>query len=135
MCQNFEIAPVLKMFVSWHHQQLPRYFSANVKDTRADGYNAFCYHCDSDVVMYMNPPWSLLDQIIDKIIVNKSTVLLVTPHWFESGWYKKLTKLRRERRRWNQSPISRQEWQLAKEATMGHSFIFIPGLDAHKTEE
>ena len=94
MCQNFEIAPVLKMFVSWHHQQLPRYFFANVKDTRADGYNAFCYHWDSDVVMYMNPHLSLLNQLIEKTIEDKSTVLLVTPQWFEASWYM---------RHWNQT--------------------------------
>ena len=51
----------------------------------------------------MNPPRSLLDQVIDKIIADKSTVLLVTPRWFEASWYKKLTKLRLERRHWKQA--------------------------------
>ena len=92
MCQNFEIAPVFDMFASWHHHQLPRYFSTNVKDKQAERHNAFNYHWDSDVVLYINSPWSLLDQVIDKIIADKSTVLLVTPRWFDASWYKKLTK-------------------------------------------
>ena len=79
MCQNFQIAPVFDMFASWHHHQLPSHFSANSKDTHAKCYNAFNYHWDSYVVFYINPHWSLLDQVIDKIIADKSTVLLVTP--------------------------------------------------------
>ena len=93
MCQNFEIAPVFDMFACWHHHKLPLYFSANVKDTHAKGYNTFNYHWDSDVVLYMNPHWSLLDQVVDKIIADKSTVLLVTPRWLEASWYKKLNTL------------------------------------------
>ena len=55
-CQNFQIAPIFDVFASWNHHQLPRYFSANIKDTHAEGYNTFNYHCDSDVVLYMNQP-------------------------------------------------------------------------------
>ena len=79
MCQNLDIAPVFDMFASWHHHQLPRICSANIKDIHAEEYNAFNYHWDSDVVLYMNPPWLLLDQVVDKTIADKSTVLLVTP--------------------------------------------------------
>ena len=61
--------------------QLPSYFLFNIKDTYA-GYNAFNYHWDRDVVLYMNSSWSLLDQVIDKIIADKSAVLLATPRWF-----------------------------------------------------
>ena len=84
------------MFATWHHHQLPSYFSANIKDTHEDGYYAFNNHWDSDVVLYMNPSSSLLDQVVDKIIADKSTVMLVTPRWFEASWYNKLTKLRME---------------------------------------
>ena len=135
MCQNFDIAPVLKMFVSWHHQQLPRYFFANVKDTRADGYNAFNYHWDSDVVLYMNPPWLLLDQVVNKIIADKSTVLLVAPRWFEASWYKKLTKLRLERRHWNQVLYLNVNGSLQKRPRWATVFTFIPGRDAYNAEE
>ena len=110
-------------------------FSAYTKDAHAEGYNAFNYNWDSDVVFYMKPPWSLLDQIIDKIIADKSTVMLVTPLWFENSWYKKLTKLRRERRHWNQALYLDKKVSLQKRPRLATVFTFIPGRDAYKTEE
>ena len=135
MCQNLETAPVFDMFASWHHHQLPRYFSANIKDTHEDGYNAFNYNCYSDIVLYMNHPWSLFYQVIDKIIAEKSTVLLVTPRWTESSWYKKLTKLRLDRRHWNQALYLDKKGSLQKRPRWARVFTFIPGRDAQKTEE
>ena len=135
MRQNFDIAPVVDMCVSWHYHQLPRYFSANVKDPHAEGYNVFNYHWDSDVVMYMNSPWSFLDQVIDKIIADKRTVLLVTPRWFEASWYKKLTKLRRERRHWNQALYLDKKGSLQKRTRWATVFTFIPCRDAYNAEE
>ena len=49
------IAAVFYMFVSRHHHQLHRYFSANIKNTHPDGYNALNYNWDPDGVLYMNP--------------------------------------------------------------------------------
>ena len=83
----------------------------------------------------MNPPWSLLDQVIDKIIADKSTVLLVTPRWFEASWYKKLTKLLRERRHWNQAICLDKKGSLQKSLRWATVFTFIRGRDAYRTEE
>jgi len=83
----------------------------------------------------MNSHWSLLDQVIDKIIADKSTVLLVTPRWFEASWYKKLTKLRRERRHWNQALYLDKKGNLQKRPCWATVFTYIPGGDAYKTEE
>ena len=123
------------MFASWHHHHLPRFFSASIKDTHAEGYNVFNYHWDSDVVLYMNPHWSLLDHVIYKIIADKSTVLLVTAGLFEASWYKKLAKLRRERRHWNQALYLDKKGSLQKRPRWATVFTFIPGRDAYKTEE
>ena len=125
MCQNFEITPVFYMFASWHHHQF------NIKNTHAEEYKAFNYHWYPVAVMYMNPPWSLLDQVIDKIIADKSTVLLVTPRWFETRWYKKMTKLRRERRHWNQAIYLDKNGSLQKRPRWATVFILIPGRDAY----
>ena len=56
MCQNLEIAPIIDMFASWHHHELPCYFYVDSKDTHADGYYAFNYHLASNVVLYKNTP-------------------------------------------------------------------------------
>ena len=113
------------MFVSWHHHQVPRYFSANHKDNHADGYNAFKYHWSPDEVLYMNTLWSLLYQVIDKIIADKNTMVLVTPRWFEASWYKKLTKLRMDRRYWNQTLYIDKKGSLQKRPRWATVFTFI----------
>ena len=123
------------MFASWHHHQQPLYFSANIKDTHAEGYNSFNYHWDLDVVLYINPHWSILDHVIDKIIADKNTVLLVTPRWFEVSWYKKLTNLQLERRHWNQAIYLDKKGSLQKTPRWATVFTLIPGRDAYKTEE
>ena len=135
MCKNLEMAPVFDMFASWHHHQLPRYFSDNINDTHAEEYNASTTTGIPMEVLYMNPPWSLLDQVVGKIIAGKSTVLLVTPRWCEASWYKKLTKLRMERRHWNQALYLDKKRSLQKSPRWATVFTFIPGRDAYKTEE
>ena len=86
-------------------------------------------------MLYMNPPWSFLDQVTDKIIADKDTVLLVTPRWFEASWCKKLTKLRRERRHWNQALYLDKKGSLQKRPRCATVFTFSPVRDAHKTDE
>ena len=114
MCQNLDIAPFFDMFASCHHHQLPRYLSANVKDTHAEGYNAFNYHWDSDVVLYINPPWSLLDQVIDTRSFKSCDGNADTG---TKPYFSTRRAASKRGPRW---------------ATV---FTFIPGRDAYKTEE
>ena len=44
ICANFEISPDIDLFASVRQHQLPRYFTADPADRRAEGYNAFNYH-------------------------------------------------------------------------------------------
>ena len=64
MCQNFRVRPVIDLFASKAHHKLPRYYSADPTYARAEGYNAFYFHWSPDVVLYANPPWSLIDQVL-----------------------------------------------------------------------
>ena len=43
--------------------------------------------------MYANPPWTLIERVLDKIAEDGSRVLLVTHHWQEAPWYELLLKL------------------------------------------
>ena len=78
---------------------------------------------------------SLLDQVIDKIIAEKGTVLSVTSRWFEASWYKKLTKLLRERRHWNQAIYLDKKCSLLKRLRWATVFTFITGRGAYMSEE
>ena len=36
---------------------------------------------------YINPPWSLLNRVFDKLIQDESRALLVIPEWIHAPWW------------------------------------------------
>ena len=87
MCQNFDLAPKIDLFATSQHHQLAFYFSPDVTDQYAYGHNAFDYVWDPATVLYANPPWTLLDMVVDKILRDHSRLLLVAPFWKTASWY------------------------------------------------
>ena len=85
ICQNFEVYPEIDLFASAVQQQLARYCTADTTDAQAEGYNAFNFLWTPGVALYLNPPWSLLAQVVDKILVDGTQGLLVAPHWPETA--------------------------------------------------
>ena len=112
MCQNFGVEPRLDIFASRNLRQLPHYITADEMDSQADGYNAFNYFWAPDVVLYANPPWSLIQQVLEKIKRDRSRVLLVTPMWRHADWFETLRGLSAERLYWNQSLYLSDEGRL-----------------------
>ena len=100
MCHNFRVCPVIDLFVIKAHHQLPRYYSADPNDARAEGYNAFDFHWSPDVVLYANPPWSLIDQVLEKVVSDCSRIILVASFWTKASWYLKLCKLLKDHSIW-----------------------------------
>ena len=47
----------------------------------------------SDEVLWANPPFSMLDKVITKIILEPCKVVLVTPEWKDSRWWKPLDQI------------------------------------------
>ena len=93
MCKELVVAPCIDLFASYRYHQLPRYYSAYVDDRAALGHNAFAYVWDPGVCLYVNPPWTLIGRVLDKIAEDGSRVLLVTPHWRQAPWYELLLKM------------------------------------------
>jgi hypothetical protein len=102
MCQNFGVHPEIDLFASSNMTQLPAYYTADKQDSLALGCNAFSVHWDPTRWLYANPPWSLLDQVIDKIQREGSRLLLVTPYWPNAPWFQTLRQLTLDRRKWSQ---------------------------------
>ena len=71
--------PVLDMFASTLNHQVPKYFSWTL-DPQAVGMDAFSVN-SSKGILYMFPPFSLIQKCLRKIIKDRATVLLVTPVW------------------------------------------------------
>ena len=83
MCQNFSVELEVDFFASHRQHQLPWYYSVDPNDQYAKGYNEFNFHWTPEVTVYVNPPWFLLDDVVDKIIQDGTRVLLFTPRWPE----------------------------------------------------
>ena len=67
-------------------------------------------------------------------MADKSTVLLVTPLRFEASWYKKPSKLLRERGHCNQAWYLDKKGSLQKRPQWATFFTFITGKDVYKVE-
>ena len=127
MCQNFSVQPEIDLFASARHHQLSRYYSAVRDDSSAEGYNAFNFTWTPDVMLYINPPWTLLDAVIEKIAQEVTRCLLVTPHWPEKAWYSKLRKLKRDRRYWKQPLYLDEHGRMQRAPRWNTVFSYIPG--------
>ena len=68
ICQNVEVSPKIDLFASAGQHQLARYCTSDPTDAQAEGYNAFNFLWTPGVALYLNPPWSLLAQVVDKIL-------------------------------------------------------------------
>ena len=80
VCTYFRISPATDVFASAQHHQLPDYYTADPDDTNALGCNAFAYRGHL-LGAYINPPWSLLSRVLEKIRQDQTYALLVIPKW------------------------------------------------------
>ena len=90
-CDFLKFSPSLDCFATRHNTQLPKYVSYK-PDPFATHVDAFTvnwnyYNC------YIFPPFSLLGQILQKIITDKAEVLLVAPFWPTQPWFNILQNL------------------------------------------
>ena len=45
---------------------------------------------------FINPPWTLLDQVAQKLREERASATVVAPHWPEEDWHVSLSSLARE---------------------------------------
>ena len=96
------MAPLIDLFASSDHQQLPLYVTSDPEDTQAVACIAFDFYWDPVFTFYANHPWSLLAQVIDRICDHRSKVLLVTPDWPGANWRYPLDGITVRRQIWTQ---------------------------------
>ena len=93
----------IDLFATAQHHQLPWYLSPRTEDPHALGHNVFAYHWPRDVLLYANPPWTILDQVVDKILMDRVRIMLVAPFWPEAQWYRKVRPFIVDRCLWKQA--------------------------------
>ena len=55
-------------------------------DPEAYAVNAFCVPWEN-YVFYAFPPFSIIQQVLQKVVAEKATGLLVVPHWPTQSWW------------------------------------------------
>ena len=73
------------------NHQVPKYFSWTL-DPQAVGMDAFSVNWNKGL-LYIFPPFSLIQKCRQKIIEDKATVLFITPVWQSRPWYPMLLNL------------------------------------------
>ena len=56
-------------------------------------YNWTRLNSESHTILWANPPFRLLDQVLEKIQSEPCTIALCTPKWTDRSWYKELTNI------------------------------------------
>ena len=84
--------PSVDLFATRRNFRLPRFYSP-VMDELAVGVDAFLHSWD-DQFVYAFPPFSIIREVINKIISSVRTeVILVTPWWPQREWFPDLYRL------------------------------------------
>ena len=76
--------PKLDVFASRSNAKLPTFLT--IKE------NAFTKDWGNEI-LYICPPFQLLEPIVDKIILDKAIGILIIPCWFEKQWFHTLAKI------------------------------------------
>jgi hypothetical protein len=84
-------------FASWLNKKVPRYNSA-VLDSQAEAIDAFSvttwrmtppgFKPVTEENNFINPPFHLLDKVVNKIITDRATATLIVPVWPQHPWYR-----------------------------------------------
>ena len=90
--KQLHFKPSADMFASRTHHQLPRYFSRH-PDPQAVATDAFRQNWQAEHQPYINPPWSLINQVIQKLCREGVRAMLVIPEWPNAKWYPKLCRI------------------------------------------
>ena len=75
----------IDLFASMLNSQLPRYFSFR-HDPLTSGVDALS-HCWTDLRAYANPPFILMDKVLQKVRADQATIVLVFPCWLTAAWW------------------------------------------------
>jgi hypothetical protein len=83
---HFRYKVVLDMFASGLNSQVPLFWSRYPEPGSA-GVDAFAFRWSGLNGLYANPPWPLIPQILQRLLLEKAIILLVFPRWHGAPWW------------------------------------------------
>ena len=89
VCKLFNFKPEVDLFASSLNAQLPAYCSWRA-DRKSLG-NAWALTWDRPA--WANPPWQLIQRVLNKVVRDHSTLLVCLPVWRSAPWWGLLTQL------------------------------------------
>ena len=95
--------PGVDLFATAAHHQLPRYFSP-FEDKHAVGKDAFRADWKLEFQPYINPPWPLIPECIQRIRRDGIRAMMVVPYWSTIDWWKDFEKIVVKYQEWD-TPI------------------------------
>jgi hypothetical protein len=87
--------PAIDLFATRLNHQVPRFFSF-LPDPQAKGMDAFRQSwlpLPTQRLLWANPPWALIGRMLQKIIHDKTEIILIAPVWPTQAWYPTLLEL------------------------------------------
>jgi hypothetical protein len=78
-------------FASLLTAQLPR-FNTRFWEPLSEGVDAFA-QCWTQENNYVNPPWALLPQVINKVIQDRAVATIIAPEWPGQPWFQTLRSI------------------------------------------
>ena len=69
----------MDLFATDAHHQLSRYVTSTT--------NAFTLDWHREQHPYLNPPWSYIAKVLNKIIADNAVAIMVIPDWRRAHWY------------------------------------------------
>ena len=90
--RHLRFKPTVDLFANNIHHQLPRYFSPTA-DANAAGINAFTQHWSREWRPYANPPWPHIAKVLQQVVRQRVTIMMVVPEWPSAPWYPLWTQL------------------------------------------
>jgi hypothetical protein len=90
VCQHFNYIPEMDMFASKANKQCKKYCSWRA-DISSQG-NAF-HMTWTNTKGWMNPPWDIIQQCLQKVKTDKANMLVCLPVWQSAHWWGTLQEL------------------------------------------
>ena len=125
-CKKLKFKPSVDLFASATHHQLHRYYSKDY-DPLSLGQDAFRYDWLAEAAPYANPPWSVIPQVLQKVMRDQVRMMLVVPEWPNAPWYSVFRRLTERSIRLDEAIYLTDEGQLRPPPRLATRIALVDG--------
>ena len=84
--KQLKFKPSVDLFATADHHQVERYFAPQ-RDAHAAAINAFSVDWRREWHPYANHPWPLIAQVLNKVLTERVSIMVVVPDWPKAPWH------------------------------------------------